>query len=60
MPPSDENTPQVDVPKGHGPDKVAQRAFERFQMRGGNHGQDQEDWFEAERELKDESGEPSE
>ena len=33
-------------------EQVAQRAYERFQMRGGTHGHDQEDWFEAERELK--------
>jgi hypothetical protein len=36
------------------PDKrqVAQRAYERFQMRGGEPGRDLEDWFEAERELR--------
>ena len=32
-------------------DLIARRAYERFQMRGGEHGRDQEDWFEAEREL---------
>jgi hypothetical protein len=26
-------------------------AYERFQARGGDSGRDQEDWFEAEREL---------
>ena len=41
-------------PNGEG---VAQRAYERFQMRGGEHGRDQEDWFEAERELKEGTGE---
>ena len=35
---------------------VAQRAYDRFQRRGGEHGHDQEDWFEAERQLKDISG----
>jgi hypothetical protein len=30
---------------------IAQRAYERFVTRGGEHGHDQEDWFEAEREL---------
>ena len=30
---------------------VARRAYERFRTRGGEHGRDQEDWFEAEREL---------
>jgi hypothetical protein len=34
------------------PDAIARRAYERFQARGGEHGLDQEDWFEAERELK--------
>ena len=38
-------------------DRIAQRAYERFQMRGGEHGRDQEDWFEAERELKQSAGE---
>ena len=38
-------------------DLVARRAYERFQMRGSEHGRDQEDWFEAERELNsDKSG----
>ncbi len=30
---------------------IARRAYERFQMRGGEHGRDQDDWLEAEREL---------
>jgi hypothetical protein len=34
------------------PQRLAQRAYELFQMRGGEHGRDQEDWFAAERELK--------
>jgi hypothetical protein len=32
-------------------DLVARRAYERYRLRGGEHGRDQEDWFEAEREL---------
>jgi hypothetical protein len=39
---------------GYGPgssEPIARRAYERFQERGGEHGRDQEDWFEAEREL---------
>jgi hypothetical protein len=32
-------------------DRISQRAYERFRARGGEHGHDQEDWFEAEREL---------
>ena len=31
--------------------EVADRAYEFFQARGGEHGHDKEDWFEAEREL---------
>lgn len=31
---------------------VAQRAYEKFQARGGVHGNDLQDWLEAERELK--------
>jgi hypothetical protein len=30
---------------------ISRRAYERFQMRGGEHGRDQDDWLEAEREL---------
>ena len=30
---------------------IAQRAYERFRMRGGEHGHDQDDWLEAEREV---------
>jgi hypothetical protein len=33
------------------PDKVARRAYEIYQRRGGNHGADVDDWLEAEREL---------
>ena len=32
-------------------DLIARRAYERFQVRGGDHGRDQDDWLEAEREL---------
>ena len=34
------------------PDEVAQRAYEIYQRRGGDHGADLDDWLEAERELK--------
>lgn len=37
------------------PEKVALRAYQRFEMRGCVHGRDQEDWFEAERELTEAS-----
>jgi len=32
-------------------ENIARRAYERFEMRGGEHGHDEEDWLEAEREL---------
>ena len=31
---------------------VALRAYEKFTARGGQHGSDLEDWYEAEKELK--------
>jgi hypothetical protein len=33
-------------------DRIAQRAYDRFEARGREDGRDQEDWFEAERELQ--------
>jgi hypothetical protein len=33
-------------------DRIAQRAYERYEARGREDGRDQEDWFEAERELE--------
>jgi hypothetical protein len=36
----------------HDPENIARHAYERFQMRGGEHGRDHEDWLEAERDLK--------
>lgn len=33
-------------------DEVARRAYQRYEARGCAHGCDQEDWFEAERELR--------
>ncbi len=30
---------------------VARRAYERFEARGGEHGRDQEDWLQAERDV---------
>ncbi len=32
-------------------DRVAQRAYEKWMRRGRQHGNDKQDWFEAEREL---------
>jgi DUF2934 family protein len=31
---------------------IALRAYELFEQRGGGHGQDWDDWFRAERELR--------
>ena len=45
---TDRDTPQVDQRQ-----RIAERAYERFQQRGGDPGHDQDDWFEAERELND-------
>jgi len=41
--------PQTDTSQ---PDLISRRAYERFQLRGSEHGRDQDDWLEAERELK--------
>ena len=38
-------------------ERIARRAYERFQERGGEHGRDQEDWFEAEREARERTSE---
>ena len=32
--------------------EIARRAYERFLARGGQHGHDQEDWYEAERSVR--------
>jgi len=32
-------------------EEVADRAYEFYQRRGGEHGRDQDDWFEAERQM---------
>jgi hypothetical protein len=33
-------------------DEIRNRAYERYQQRGGNHGRHFDDWVEAEKELK--------
>jgi hypothetical protein len=38
--------------RGNSLEEIARRAYERYQQRGGTHGHDQEDWFEAEREVR--------
>jgi hypothetical protein len=34
-------------------DRIAQRAYERYEARGREDGHDMDDWFEVERELQD-------
>ena len=33
-------------------EEIAKRAFLKYLERGGQHGDDQKDWFEAEKEIK--------
>jgi hypothetical protein len=40
-------------------EEVADRAYELWERRGGEHGQDQRDWFEAQRQLEAEGMRPS-
>ena len=47
-PPGELSAPNSGTPD---PQEVARRAYERFQLRGGEYGHDQDDWFEAEREI---------
>jgi hypothetical protein len=54
-----ESTPRHDPMQSSGegasaPDaeQISRRAYERFEARGSEHGHDQEDWFEAEREVR--------
>ena len=51
-PDRDDRTEPMDLGTGPDPDRVAQRAYERYEARGREEGRDQEDWFEAERELR--------
>jgi len=39
-------------------DLLSQRAYERYLERGGEHGQDLEDWLTAERELRERRNRP--
>jgi Protein of unknown function (DUF2934) len=34
-------------------DRIAQRAYQRYEARGREDGHDMEDWFQAERELRE-------
>ena len=49
----DDRTEPLDIRRGPDQDRIAQRAYERYEARGREEGRDQEDWFEAERELRD-------
>jgi hypothetical protein len=40
-------------------EEIADRAYALWQERGGEHGHDREDWFEAERQLREIAGGPS-
>jgi hypothetical protein len=33
------------------PDRIRERAFEMFEMRGSSHGHDMQDWLHAERQI---------
>jgi hypothetical protein len=46
------NVRSIEEGQAPDPERVAERAYERFQMRGGQHGRHEEDWFEAERQLR--------
>jgi hypothetical protein len=39
------------APEGRRIDRIAARAYELYQRRGGEHGQEMQDWLEAEREI---------
>ena len=45
--------PRPDISPADVHQRIAQRAYERYQTRDAEPGLDQEDWFEAERELKE-------
>ena len=38
-------------------DRIARRAYQRFEERGREHGHDLDDWFEAERDVENRPGE---
>ena len=37
-------------------ERIARRAYRRFEERGGEHGRDMDDWLEADRELNEQRG----
>ena len=42
----------ADTPAEPSPEDIRRRAYERYQQRGGNHGQHFDDWLAAEKELR--------
>lgn len=53
------NVPQTAGPSSPGGDyldreETARRAYELYQRRGGTHGRHEDDWYEAERQLREE------
>lgn len=39
-------------------ERIAARAYELYEARGGAHGQDFDDWLQAEQQIDDEIGQP--
>jgi hypothetical protein len=54
-PDRDETPRHMEIDTDGRRDRIAQRAYERYEARGREDGRDQEDWFEAERETGDDS-----
>ena len=47
-----EQTPVDPTATGPTDEEIRRRAYQRYQERGGNHGQHFNDWLEAEKELR--------
>lgn len=50
------NPPATDARQRH--QRISEAAYRRWQQRGGEHGGDQQDWYDAESELDKEAGRP--
>ena len=48
----EDKSTHMQIQTGGNSDRIAQRAYERYEARGREDGRDQEDWFEAEREIQ--------
>ena len=48
----------AETPAGRDQDRIARRAYELYQARGGGDGRDFEDWLAAEREFSRTAGDP--